>query len=91
MQNENYLVIDGKRVELSDETVGNLKRELLLKDKSVDVTHYADALISVRPPRLLDIRINGEYRHKGFYINSTYEWEIKEDSVGVWVLIPTKK
>lgn len=40
-----------------------------------------------------DITIRGgcEYKGKGFYLHGAYNWELKVDSVGVTVLIPTKK
>ena len=39
----------------------------------------------------IEVRTNGEYRNKGFYLCKDYNWEIKTDSSGVQVLIPTKK
>ena len=36
------------------------------------------------------IRNSGDYMNKGFYLQSCYKWEIKTDSLGVQVLIPTK-
>jgi hypothetical protein len=40
---------------------------------------------------LLNIRNYGEYSNLGFYLNSTYNWEIKVDSKNANVLVPTKK
>lgn len=39
----------------------------------------------------LKIRNFGEYKYKSFYLDSMYNWEIKNDSSGILCLIPTKK
>jgi len=40
---------------------------------------------------LLDVRNRGEYAEKGFWLNKDYAWEIKTDSVGSLVLVPSLK
>lgn len=40
---------------------------------------------------LLAIRSFSEYKNKAFYLNSNFNWEIKEDNSGSLCLIPTKK
>lgn len=39
----------------------------------------------------IEVRTDGEYKNKGFYLCDGYNWELKVDSKGVKVLIPTKK
>lgn len=39
----------------------------------------------------IEVRNHREYRNKGFYLCDDYNWELKVDSAGVTVLIPTKK
>jgi hypothetical protein len=41
---------------------------------------------------LREVRTSGEYRNKAFYLNDVdYDWEMKKDSTGSTVLIPTKR
>ncbi len=40
---------------------------------------------------LLAVRRDGLYRNKAFYVNPSYNWELKKDDTGHFVLIPTKK
>lgn len=39
----------------------------------------------------LEIKVSGEYSKKAFYLNDDYNWELKRDSSGDLVLIPTEK
>ena len=39
----------------------------------------------------MQIRSNGEYAYKGFYLSLFYNWSIVEDSEHLQVLVPTKK
>jgi hypothetical protein len=58
-----------------------LRKEL---DKSVDVNnpHYG---------LLLEVRLGGEYKSKGYSLNRGFNWEIVTDSKGELVLVPTIK
>jgi hypothetical protein len=40
---------------------------------------------------MIEVRISREYKDKAFWLNHNYNWEIKKDSRGVLVLIPTPK
>lgn len=40
---------------------------------------------------IIVIRSNGEYEDRAFYLESDYDWEIKEDNLGQTCLIPTRK
>lgn len=40
---------------------------------------------------MIEVRITREYKDKAFWLNHNYDWEIKKDSRGVLVLIPTSK
>lgn len=37
------------------------------------------------------IRHSGEYKYNSFYLSTSYNWELKTDSVGIQCLIPTSK
>lgn len=52
------------------------------KDLSVDVREVKMGTVSKR--------IFGMYKHKGYYLNSMYNWEIRTDDEGIQVAIPTK-
>lgn len=54
----------------------------LEKDKSVIVEN-----INI----FMAIRSVGEYKNKAFYLSDRYNWDIKTDSTGALVLIPTEK
>lgn len=61
-----------------------LQEKLRELDKSVNVDkNWFDSYIQVRG--------GGEYENKGFYLNSTVNWEIVTDSQEIQVLVPTKK
>lgn len=38
----------------------------------------------------IKVRANGEYKDKGFYLNSSFNWEIVTDSIEIKVLIPKR-
>ena len=40
---------------------------------------------------MIEVRISSEYKDKAFWLNHNYNWEIKKDSRGELVLIPTPK
>jgi hypothetical protein len=40
---------------------------------------------------MIEVRISYEYKDKAFWLNHNYNWEIKKDSRGILVLIPTPK
>jgi hypothetical protein len=40
---------------------------------------------------MIEVRSVDEYKDKAFWLNYLYNWEIKRDSNGVLVLIPTPK
>jgi len=40
---------------------------------------------------MIEVRISSEYKDKAFWLNHNYIWEIKKDSRGTLVLIPTPK
>lgn len=53
------------------------------QDKSVDLKNFK--LTS----NILDVRDSGEFYQKAFYLSNKFKWELKKDSCGVLVLIPT--
>jgi hypothetical protein len=58
---------------------------------SVDLTELDDIKYEINDNTLLAVRVRGEYRDKGFYLNDKYNWEIVKDSLNQLVLIPTQK
>ena len=95
---KNYICIDGKKIELSDETVENLKgtvedpkyfdlSKLPYNPFTVEQTRAA----GFHGRRFFQVRGTGEYAYKGFYLRKDHNWEIVTDSRGVLVLLPTKK
>ena len=39
----------------------------------------------------LEIRAEGEFAGKAFYLNNTFDWEFGVDSFGLLVVVPLKK
>lgn len=50
-----------------------------------------DAAIEGSSAAMIEVRISNEYKDKAFWLNHLYNWEIKKDSKGQLVLIPTPK
>jgi hypothetical protein len=61
------------------------------QSNSVDLTELNDIKYEINDNDLLAVRVRGEYRDKGFYLNDGYNWEIVKDNYGILVLIPTRK
>jgi hypothetical protein len=61
------------------------------QSNSVDLTELNDIKYEINDNDLLAVRLVGEYRDKGFYLNRKYNWEIVKDSLDQLVLIPTRK
>jgi hypothetical protein len=61
------------------------------QSNSVDLTELNDIKYEINDNDLLAVRVRGEYRDKGFYLNDVYNWEIVKDSLNQLVLIPTRK
>jgi hypothetical protein len=61
------------------------------QSNSVDLTELNDIKYEINDNDLLAVRVRGEYRDKGFYLNDDYNWEIVKDNYGILVLIPTRK
>jgi hypothetical protein len=40
---------------------------------------------------LISVRLGGEMKNTAFYLNSNFNWEIKEDARGETCLVPTRK
>jgi hypothetical protein len=40
---------------------------------------------------MIEVRAEDEYKDKAFWLSHLYNWEIKTDSSGMLVLIPTPK
>ena len=41
--------------------------------------------------QFMEVRLGGDYENKAFYLTEELNWELKKDSAGDWVLIPTRK
>jgi len=61
------------------------------QSNSVDLTELDHIKYEINDNTLLAVRLAGEYRDKGFYLNGEYNWEIVKDSFDHLVLIPTRK
>jgi hypothetical protein len=61
------------------------------QSNSVDLTDLDDIKYEINDNTLLAVRVAGEYRDKGFYLNGKYNWEIVKDNLDQLVLIPTRK
>jgi hypothetical protein len=57
----------------------------------VDLTELDDIKYEINDNTILAVRVNGEYRDKGFYLDGKYNWEIVKDNLDQLVLIPTRK
>ena len=84
--------------DVSGRIVQTIKSESSLKmeekkDKSVNLYSFRnDNLPHNLPHNLpLQVRISGIYKDKGFWLNSCYNWEIKQDEEKCLVLVPTLK
>ena len=60
----------------------------LVVDNSVKVPNLDVRLDGVEA---IENRVDGEYKHKSFFLYPNFNWELKEDSEGALLLIPTKK
>jgi hypothetical protein len=61
------------------------------QSNSVDLTELNDIKYEINDNDLLAVRVNGEYKNRGFFLNEKYNWEIGKDNYGVLVLVPTRK
>lgn len=82
----------------SKETLKTLFPDVFEDDKYIDLSCSTGTLKCIdgkTPKFILDgnisIRTFRSYEYKSFYLSSSYNWEIKKDSVGTLCLIPTKK
>lgn len=63
-----------------------------LESKEVNMNEWIEDVKLFRKScrELIDVRENGRYGGKAFYLTSDFKWEIKADEYGVQCLIPTK-
>jgi len=102
-QMKNYIYLDGKKIELSDETVKNLKDTILKKDsKYFDLyklpkypfTNEQAKAAGFKSNSFFQVRYPGTYGGKGFCLGKTSNWEIVNDGSVLnpqLILLPTKK
>jgi len=65
----------------------------VLKILFPDVFH-CDAHINITTENIGHLvlpRSSGNYHNRGIFLHESYNWQILKDSVGVLVLVPTKK
>jgi hypothetical protein len=60
-------------------------------DGSVDLSGLMSKYLDKASDHMLDVRVSQEFKHKAFWLNDNYTWEIKKDSKDLICLIPTKK
>lgn len=81
------------------ETLKTLFPEVFDEDKYVDLSPAVlegGNFDTTKLPRdrrrpFIQIRVGGEYEMKSFYLSREFNWQLKKDTYGEFVLIPTKK
>jgi hypothetical protein len=63
-----------------------------LESKEVNMNEWIEDIVLFRKScrELIDVRENGKYGGKAFYLTSDFKWEIKADEYGLQCLVPTK-
>jgi hypothetical protein len=104
---ETEIEILTRKLKESEEIANNLKKELdlaKLKEKhpnnpliGLDICELNSCIDGNKLSNLIGgldtfkVRSGGEYANLGFYLTSTYSWELVTDSIGTQILVPTKK
>lgn len=80
--------------ELFDEIFGKDTDDKYFDLSSLKTTMFSgeqSEAVGFNNSSFMQVRRQGEYRDKGFYLDSKYNWEIKRDRRDHLVLLPTKK
>jgi len=74
-----------------EDIFGAQHKELTLEDMADGNPLFTMPGEFIEGASMIEVRISREYKDKAFWLNHNYNWEIKKDSRGVLVLIPTLK
>ncbi len=74
-----------------EDIFGAQHKEPTLKDMADGKLLFAMPGEFIERASMIEVRISYEYKDKAFWLNHNYNWEIKRDSRGELVLIPTPK
>lgn len=66
-------------------------KELTLKDMANGQPLFREDAMGYGKAGMIEVRAEDEYKDKAFWLSHLYNWEIKTDSSGMLVLIPTPK
>jgi hypothetical protein len=66
-------------------------KELTLKDIANGQPLFREDSMGYGKAGMIEVRAEDEYKDKAFWLSHVYNWEIKTDSCGMLVLIPTPK
>jgi len=93
---ENYveltqIEVDKMFAACTKEQLPIVSKYLKQDDGSIDVIQFRGDIYDKEGRSAIQKRFDGEYKYKSFYLDSMYNWEIKNDSSGILCLIPTKK
>lgn len=70
---------------------GKQHKELTLKDMANGKPLFREDAMGDGKAGMIEVRAEDEYKDKAFWLSHVYNWEIKTDSLGSLVLIPTPK
>jgi len=67
------------------------KKGRLFKESNTDYINVEDTLDLIKKGIIISIRGCGDFKHRAFYLDSSYDWIIREDDEGALCLIPIEK
>jgi len=70
---------------------GTQHKEPTLKDIANGKPLFKEDADALGKPGMIEVRVDGEYANKAFWLSHVYNWEVKRDNIGALVLIPTSK
>jgi hypothetical protein len=73
------------------ERIFGKKGLLTLKDIANGQPLFREDAMGYGKAGMIEVRVEDEYKDKAFWLSHLYNWEIKTDSSGMLVLIPTPK
>jgi hypothetical protein len=93
---EDYIELTQSKVDnmfksCTSEQLPIVSKYLKQDDGSVDLSKITGAFRDENDEVMIARRMEKEYANKSFWLNSSYNWEIKKDTDNILCLIPTKK
>jgi hypothetical protein len=83
--------VDGMFKACTKEQLPIVSKYLKQDDGSVDLSKITGGFRDENDEGMIARRMGKEYANKSFWLNSSYNWEIKKDTDNILCLIPTKK